>query len=329
MATLRKRGTKWQVQVRRKGHPAISRSFVRKADAELWARQMEAKADRHEIPLDYKRLETIPMRDLIVRYRDEVVTRKRGVEVETFILNAFLRQNIVHLPLSRIRSHHFSEYRDQRLARMQPVTVRRELGILRHMFSIAAKEWGFQGLANPLDGILMPSGSRPRDRRLMPGDHARLLNAAARGRNPLMVSLVSFAIKTGMRRGEMLNMRWTDIGWSKRTLHIAQTKTGYPRTIPLSRTAIDVLAKAQGAGHNEERVFPMSANAVRLAWERLVRRAHIDDLHFHDLRHEAISRFFEMGLSMPEVALISGHRDMRMLARYTHLRAEEVAKKLA
>jgi integrase len=77
-----------------------------------------------------------------------------------------------------------------------------------------------------------------------------------------------------------------------------------------------------------ERVFPLSPNAVRLAWERVKRRAGIDDLHFHDLRHEAISRFFELGLSIPEVALISGHRDFKMLFRYTHLRPGDVAKKL-
>jgi integrase len=96
--------------------------------------------------------------------------------------------------------------------------------------------------------------------------------------------------------------------------------------IPLSSKALGILA---GVEAREQRVFPVSANAVRLAWERLKRRVGVDDLHFHDLRHEAISRFFEKGLSVPEVALISGHRDVRMLFRYTHLRAEDVAAKLA
>jgi integrase len=76
-------------------------------------------------------------------------------------------------------------------------------------------------------------------------------------------------------------------------------------------------------------VFPVTANAVRLAWERLRRRAGLKDLRLHDLRHEAVSRFFEYGLTVPEVALISGHRDPRMLSRYTHLRPENVAEKLA
>jgi integrase len=73
---------------------------------------------------------------------------------------------------------------------------------------------------------------------------------------------------------------------------------------------------------------PISANAFRLAWERVKRRAGVEDFRFHDLRHEAISRFFEIGLSVPEVALISGHRDPRMLFRYTHLRPETIARKL-
>ena len=73
----------------------------------------------------------------------------------------------------------------------------------------------------------------------------------------------------------------------------------------------------------------MSDEAVKLAWKRLIKRSRIVDFHFHDLRHEAISRFFERGLTVPEVALISGHRDVRMLFRYTHLKAEDVAKRLA
>jgi integrase len=76
-------------------------------------------------------------------------------------------------------------------------------------------------------------------------------------------------------------------------------------------------------------VFGLSANALKLAWQRAVRRAGLVNFRFHDLRHEAVSRFFELGLSLPEVAVISGHRDPRMLLRYTHLKPETVGAKLA
>jgi len=129
-----------------------------------------------------------------------------------------------------------------------------------------------------------------------------------------------------MRRGEIVNASWSDLDWDTGTLNIPVTKNGFSRTIPLTKRALEIL---QSLPHDNERIFPITGNAVRLAWQRLKRRVGIENLHFHDLRHEAISRFFEMGLSVPEVALISGHRDYRMLFRYTHLRAEDVAKKLA
>ncbi len=143
-----------------------------------------------------------------------------------------------------------------------------------------------------------------------------------------MGSLLRFAIETGMRRGELVNARWQFVDWARRTLHIPETKNGHPRTIPLSGEAIRILRGILDGGHDSVRIFPLSANAVRLAWGRLIKRARITNLRLHDLRHEAVSRFFEKGLSVPEVALISGHRDYRMLARYTHLRPEDVAKKL-
>jgi integrase len=104
------------------------------------------------------------------------------------------------------------------------------------------------------------------------------------------------------------------------------TKNGHPRTIPLTPKAVEILASLE---EKDERVFPVTPNAVRLAWERLRKRAGLQDLRLHDLRHEAVSRFFEYGLTVPEVALISGHRDPRMLSRYTHLRPEKVTEKLA
>jgi integrase len=128
-----------------------------------------------------------------------------------------------------------------------------------------------------------------------------------------------------MRRGEIISMCWDHLDLEKRTLLIPNTKNGYARTIPLTSSAVRIIG---GVDEVQERVFPITANAFRLNWERVKRRADIEDLHFHDLRHEAISRFFEMGLNAPEVALISGHRDMRMLFRYTHPLREKIKEKL-
>ena len=101
-------------------------------------------------------------------------------------------------------------------------------------------------------------------------------------------------------------MRWKDdVDAERRTLLIPTTKNGQSRIIPITAKALSLL---HDVGGRADTIFPITANASRLAWERLKRRAKIENLNFHDLRHEAISRLFEKGLSTPEVALISGHR---------------------
>lgn len=148
-------------------------------------------------------------------------------------------------------------------------------------------------------------------------------------RNRFIHSLVQFALETGMRRGEILRVRWRDVSLEKRTLHIPLTKNGYARTIPISSGAVGVLRTLSNTRSlTDDRLIPITENAAKMAWKRLMKRARLEDLRFHDLRHEAISRFFEKGLNVPEVALISGHRDLRMLFRYTHPRAEDIAAKL-
>jgi integrase len=141
------------------------------------------------------------------------------------------------------------------------------------------------------------------DRRLRPGEFERLMKAAAAYRNPTITSIIQLAIATGMRRGEILSIEQKHINFSKRTLVIPLSKNGHSRTIPLSLEAIAALSARHPSG---ERLFSIKGDALRLAWNRIVRRATIKDLRFHDLRHEAISRFFELGLTIPEVASRAG-----------------------
>ena len=293
--------------------------------AELWARQTEAEADRSGLPVDPRQLQRLTVADLITRYRDTVTVRKRGREFEIVRLNAMLHHPFAETVLSNLTSSVFTAYREERLRVCKNETVRRELSMLHHVFEVARNEWSLPLLSNPVAGVRKPPANKSRDRRLNDEEES-LLNACQVCRNALVEPLVRFAIETGMRRAEMLSLAWKDFDPVTRTLHIEHTKNGHPRTIPLSSQAIRIIENLPR--NDDTRLFPISANALRLAWTRVKRRAGIGDLHFHDLRHEAISRFFERGLSVPEVALISGHRDPRMLFRYTHLRAEDVALKL-
>ena len=149
--------------------------------------------------------------------------------------------------------------------------------------------------------IKLPAPSRARDQRLEPETHHQLHAALLDGRTWYLRPLIGLAIETGMRRGELLSLRWIDVNFKKRTGYLPLTKNGHARTVPLTPKAIEIILTLP---RTDERVFPISSNSVRLAWMRLRERAGIKDYRFHDLRHEAISRFFEYGLSVPEVRVL-------------------------
>ena len=127
-----------------------------------------------------------------------------------------------------------------------------------------------------------------------------------------------------MRHSEILKLRWCDVELETGFASLYDTKNGEDRRVPLTRRCKEVLKTVP---KTDERVFPISATCLRLAWNRARKKAGITDLRFHDLLHEAVLRFFEMGMSVPEVALISGHKDVRQLFRYTYLNPENMFKK--
>jgi len=326
MATIRKRGSSWQAQVRREGYPPLSKTFPSKADAAAWARDQERAIDRAELPTSIKELKGITLAELLRRYRDMVTPAKRGAEPERYRLKTLLAHGLAQITLNKLSPAAIAQYRDDRLKLVQPGSVRRELAILQHCLELARREWGIPLSNNPVRQITLPDTTKARDRRLEANESAALTSALDDSSAWYLGPLIALAIETGMRRGELLSIRWKDVDLTAPTIRILKTKNGHPRTIPLTPKAVEVLTSIK---KTDERVFPVTANAVRLAWERLRKRAGLEDLRLHDLRHEAVSRFFEYGLTVPEVALISGHRDPRMLSRYTHLRPEKVAEKLA
>ena len=322
MATIRKRGKRWQVQVRRKGQPPRSKSFLRLTDARQWARETERLADSGR--LGVRSISTLTISDLLTTYLNKVTPKKRGARQEEYLIRRLQTGPLGNLLIPGLSPQPLAEYRDYRLKTVSPATIRREFSVLHHAFKVARNEWGWEIPDSPVPMIQLPNLGQPRTRRLAFEEESTLLQACFEARTPWLKPAVELALETAMRRGELLNARYDHI--SSALLHIPVTKTFVPRTLPLTPRALTIIKGLPRdiSGY----LIPTSANALRLSWERAKRRARIDDLRFHDLRHEAISRFFEMGLSIPEVALISGHRDYRMLARYTHLRPSEVGVKL-
>jgi len=313
-------------QVRRKGATTQSRTFGSLTDAKAWASQVEADIEAGAVLPSRRQFTSTKFRDLIERYGAEVTPSKRSGPSEQARLKQLGRHPIAQLALSELTAQSVAGYRDQRLASVSPATARRELALLSHIIEVARREWGMLALTNPVKVIRQPPAGQPRSRRLQSNEASRLFAALSQTRNPDLKVIVSLAIETGMRRSEILSLDWSFIDLKRHLLHIPITKLGSPRTIAITSRAVGILSQLQPKPAG--RVFSISVNAFRLAWQRAVRRSGISNLRFHDLRHEAVSRFFEMGLTVPEVASISGHRDPRVLFRYTHLQPQGLAAKL-
>jgi integrase len=326
MASIRKRKERWQVQVRRKGHAPLSKTFGLKRDAEAWAREAERALERGRHAQALIEAKEMTFDALLKRYQKEITPRKRGASVEQYRIRALRRHSIAQLSLANLRSADFARYRDQRLSEVQADTVIRELSLAQRVLEVARTDWGLFLPDNPAKLISKPKAPPPRERRLYPAEEALLLKAAQRSKSPLLYPAIVLALETGMRRGELLSLKWCDVDLEQRLATLQITKTGRPRTIPLTQRATAMISSLKG--RDPDRVLPATPNALRLAWQRLTKRSEIENLTFHDLRHEAVSRLFEKGLSIPEVALISGHQDPRMLFRYTHLNPRDLVEKL-
>lgn len=326
MASVRKRGARqWQAQVRKRGYPQETKTFETRAAAERWVRQAE-----HEMDMGYfisrAEAESTTLGELIDRYVEEVTPLKKGSVPESCRLLAIKRHALAERFVATLRGADLARYRDERLKTVSPSTVRRDLASLSHVFEVARREWGIH-FVNPVVDIKMPSDNKPRERRLEPGEEERLLDACRKARNPFLLPVVLIAIETAMRRSEILSLRWKNVSLHRQIAHLRDTKNGSSRTVPLSAAAVTVLRdlpRNRSAGL----FLGLTGEAVKLSFVRATRRARINDFHFHDLRHEATTRFFERGLNIMEVASITGHKDLRMLQRYTHLSAEKLAKKL-
>ena len=322
MGCVRRRGKSWNAQVRVAGCQSFTKSFGKKSDAVRWVQELEQTLKKS--PLPRVNANDVSLLDLLQKYGLEVSSQLKGSEKELYKLNLYARHPIAQNRLSNLTPLHFEHLRDERLKQVAAGTVHADFMLLKRVFKTALKKWGYGLPSNPIEQVQIPSPHKPRKRRLLGDEKERLLTTAASQRNIYIAPIIEFAIETGMRRSEILNLRWVDVDLDIGFASLFDTKNGDDRRVPLTRTAKNVLSRLP---KHDERVFPINANCVRLAWERTCNKAGISDLRFHDLRHEAVSRFFEMGMSVPEVALISGHKDVRQLFRYTHLNPANTFKK--
>lgn len=332
MATIRQRAGKWQAQIRRQGHTPVSKSFIDKRDAERWARSVERDLDRGEY-VPPPKADNTTLGAVLKRYAAEVSRTKKSAVTESRRIAKLARDPIAKLLVSKLTAKDLAEFRDRRLKDTRkdgsPIssrTAQLDLVTLGYVLEHARREWCLPITATVRD-VRKPPAGRGRDRRLQGDEEVRLRNALAKCGNLWMMPAFVLSLETAMRRGELLKLRWADVDLHGRTAKLRDPKNGHDRVIPLSSTAVEVLgALPHGISG---RVLTITPNALSLNWRRACGRAGVEGLRWHDLRHEATSRLVERGLSPVEVASITGHRDLKMLLRYSHLNAQELARKLA
>ena len=331
LASITKRGRYWRAQIVRRGYPPQYRTFDSRAEAEAWSRALESEMDRGSF-VSRVESEKTTLAEALQRYEREISVNKAHPQQDHQRIRHWLRQDLAHHFLANIRGVDFAKYRDDRLALGRAAnTVRLELALVGHLFEIARKEWGMEGLMNPLKNIRKPSGSNERDRRLRDGEYEQLSEALSKSDNPWVRPAFDLAIETSLRQGMLVALRWDWIDLSRQVIWIPvecrrHGNKGVPPALPLSLKAVGVLRSLPRS--TDGRVFPTTQNAIVCVWKKTLKRLGIDGLRWHDLRHEAASRLFEKGLNPMEVASITGHKTLTMLRRYTHLQPETLARKL-
>ena len=317
----------YRAMVRMRGYPHQWKTFERKIDAKDWIRRTEQLIKDGNVPS--VEAERTTLYEALERYLREVTPGKKGARREQDRIKAWQRHPLAQRFLSHLRGAEFAAYRDKRREEgVADQTIRLELATISHIYTVAAKDWGMHGLRNPIKSMTLPSGSKERDRRLEGDEGERLLAALAK-EGVYMAPIASFAIETAMRQGEILSLAWADVDLQARVAKLADTKNSEPRGVALSPKAIEILKGLPRSLEPDARAFPVRQDVLIRAFRRACTAAGIENFKFHDLRHEGVSRLFEKGLNVAEVASISGHRTWSQLRRYTQLKAEDLARKLA
>jgi len=341
MAHVRKVKNGWRFEIARNGIRQ-SRTFKTKGAGDAWASAQEAEI------LAVKR-GAIPRKtfaEALVRYRDEISVGKRGGGFEAKRIEALIRDypKLVGRELSTVDGLHLAEWRDARLKVVTKGSVQRDINLLSNVFTIARDEWKWCR-DSPFRGFRSPGENPPRMRVIKPGEIRRILRHLGHrvGARPVTKSAevaLAFLIslRTGMRAGEILSLTPDRIDAYRRVArvpHKTEHLTGRPREVPLSRHALRLLrmflpAGIAAAGAKSRAPFAWTVTSASL--DALFRKARdqllIHDLHFHDARADALTRFARK-VDVMQLARISGHKDLRILMEhYYRVTPAEIAERL-
>ena len=345
MATISKRaGGQWQVKIRRKGWPPQSATFPTRKKAQDWAHRLESEMTAGHF-VDRSAGQRTTLKELIDLYLKEVTDKRPGEAsriAERARLERFLRDEteLCAHAVANLTPDQFEAFRDRRLSHtlgngntISPGTIRRELTLLKRVIDFRKRRLGL--IVNPVntEDVARPVVRDERDVRLTKNEIARLLDACNSARSPWLRPFVELGFETGARRGSLLSLKWEDVDIAGRSIVLRGVKNSrspekiIDHSVALSPRAIAILKALLRS--MDGRVFPVSANAFRLGFNRARKKAGLEHFRFHDTRHERVSSLIEAGWSDTAVMALSGHKDPKSLKRYANLRSEHLADELA
>ena len=317
MASFKKTTTGWRADVFKKGIRR-SKTFRAKREAVAWSNQIE-----YEIEQGHHDTGAAPpnatMYHILERYRDDVSPKKRGARWEVTRLNQMMRDPLLaDVKLSDVGPRHFSAWRDKRLKEVSGSTVNREFNLLTHACKLAWREWQWLK-EHPMAGVSRPPENKPRDRVITDAEIESYVETSGFSFKTPPATVLSrvgamflFASETAMRGGEICKMKKTDIDFNKRVVYIPETKTGVPRWVPLSTKAIKILNHVLDYTKGTPTVFCVTASQRDALSRKIMKKAGLEGINFHDTRRTALTRLSQKFGPM-ELAKISGHQDLKIL----------------
>lgn len=328
MATIRNitgRKNPWQVQIRLTGKPAQSKSFRTQKEAKDWARETETELVKLTPSNEDCTLEV-----LIERYLKHCGSYKSFKNSQQPYLTKLSKHPIAKIQVSKLKLKDFEDYIEYRLDAVKPSSVTREIFIYRGMLKVAQK-WGLP-IGDWWKDLKYKSKTKVKQTRIDAKDTQNILEdirtnkRLSKDKADLYVDLWEFALETGLRRGELLKLTKSDYEPNFDAINVTDTKNGEDRLVALTPKAKVILEKRLQLSECSQ-IFPVHKDAVKSIFRRTFGRCSLK-LRFHDARHEAVSGFFEKGLTTPEVRSQSGHKTIACLDRYAHPKIAIIRDKL-
>ncbi|WP_256258315.1 integrase [Burkholderia ubonensis] len=330
MATINKRkgvrGVTFNVKIRKKGYPPLSRSFKTLVEAKEWAATTELRMSRGEAPRD-RTAHEMTVGEALERYSKEIMPLHRGKRPESYRVKTLVQSPLASVTFAELNSKIISSWRDKRLKTVTGGTVLRELTILRSVIRAARSDWGVQLVEDPMKFVRKPKDNAPRERVVSSDEEQCLYDGCKKLRNKLMRPAIEWAILSCMRQSEQFSMTWPNVNFDQRFVFLPMTKNGTARQVPMSLRMIEIL-RSLPRGESDHVWEGLSVFAVQHAFPKLAASVGVGNAHWHDLRHTGVTRLLGKGLHPLEVARVSGHRAVQMLFRYYHPSASDLAEKM-